>query len=90
MKWVMEGKLEDGLMLFTGTGWTTRAALAVEYDTPDHAQDDCDGLHLADCLFNHVKARETKSKFRVIDIENNVLYSPKPLVKDKTYYKREK
>jgi hypothetical protein len=90
MKWCIETEFDGIKKLFTGNGWEVQASDAKVYEDPGKAQQDCDAFHLASCTFNHQFVRETIPKFIVVDIEDGVEYSPKPLIANKRFYMREK
>lgn len=65
MDWVI---YHEEYGMFSGNGWTKQGFLAQRYEDGDEAQQCADALHLANCNFDHTKARDTESEYEVRDL----------------------
>lgn len=76
--------------LWAGNQWTHALPLATEYEDPDKALTVADAFHLADCSFDHAKARETcqNMKCTVRNKDTGETYQPPALVNSKHIYAR--
>jgi hypothetical protein len=76
--------------IWSGNGFGTEPELFTEYESGDDAQKNADALHLADCSFDHEKARRTinESRFVVRDWQTGEAFKPKPLVSSKHLFTR--
>jgi hypothetical protein len=83
MSWVVQS--EYGI--FNGTGWG-KLDEAKLFPIGPEAQETADALHLADCSFNHEKARDTQSRFTVRNYITGKTYIPAPLIDNKRFFLR--
>jgi hypothetical protein len=99
--WIVFTTFDDGDAVWNGNGWTPcpvgldhLAPAEVHLMEPDEAQSCADAFHLCSdgVMFNHEKARAScaNSKFKVLEFHTGEQYEPRPLVKNKFIFAREK
>jgi hypothetical protein len=90
--WIVVGIIEGRDKIWSGNMFGTKSELFTQYESGDEAQETADAFHLADCSFDHEKARKevSNSKFVVRDYHTGEAYVPPSLITNKFIFDRVK